>query len=94
MSATTLLLQTATTLPYEQVFGVAVSLALASGAAMFFRPLLVGIGRALMLIVRPRRTKAELAAQQSRRDALALRRKAAGLDEVDAAEIRAMACRH
>jgi hypothetical protein len=94
MSAATTLIQTAATLPYGQVFSTSVYLALLGGTAMFFRPLLVGIGRALVLTVRPRRTKAELAARQALRDALAREREAASLSEVDAAEVRAMACRH
>jgi len=34
---------------------------------MFFRPLLVGIARALVLVVRPRPTKDELAARRKKR---------------------------
>ncbi|MEH6433435.1 hypothetical protein [Massilia sp. DD77] len=94
MSATSTLLQTAATVPYGQVFSTTVYLSLLGGALMFFRPLLVGIGRALFLTVRPRRSKAELAARQVRRDALAATHRATGLNEVDAAEVRAMACRH
>ena len=94
MSVATTFIQTAATLPYGQVFSTTATLALLGGMAMFFRPLLVGIGRALLLTVRPRRTKAELAAREARRDALARERQAASLNEVDAAEVRAMACRH
>jgi hypothetical protein len=94
MSAATTLIQTAATLPVGQVFSTTVYLALLGGTALFFRPLLVGIGRALFLAVRPRRTKAEMAARQALRDAQACERKAAGLNKVDAAEVRAMACRH
>jgi len=94
MSAATTLLQTAATLPYGQVLRTTATLALLGGTAMFFRPLLVGIGRALFLTVRPRRTKAELAARQAQRDALARERRAASLNKVEAAEVRAMACRH
>jgi hypothetical protein len=36
---------------------------------MFFRPLLVGIARALVLVVRPRPTKDELAARRKLRNA-------------------------
>lgn len=81
-------------LPFTQLLLCMVQLTLLGGVLMFFRPLLVGIGRALFLTVRPRRTKAELAARQTLRDALARERKAASLNEVDAAEVRAMACRH
>ena len=37
------------------------------GILMFFRPLLVGIARALVLVVRPRPTKDELAARRKKR---------------------------
>ncbi|MBQ5950395.1 hypothetical protein [Massilia sp. ST3] len=94
MSATSTLLQTAATVPYGQVFSTTVYLSLLGGTLMFFRPLLVGIGRALFLAVRPRRSKAELAARQAQRNALAARHQAGGLNDVDAAEVRAMACRH
>ena len=94
MSTTTVLLQTASTVPYGQVFSMSAFVALLAGVAMFFRPLLVGIGRALFLTVRPRRSKAELAARQALRAALAAQRQAASLDAVDAAEVRALACRH
>ena len=94
MSAATTLIHTAATLPYGQVFSTTAMLALLGGTAMFFRPLLVGIGRALFLTVRPRRSKDELAAREAQRDALARERRAASLNEVDAAEVRAMACRH
>ncbi|OON59405.1 hypothetical protein B0920_23790 [Massilia sp. KIM] len=94
MSATTTLLQTAASVPVGQVFSTTVYLSLLGGTALFFRPLLVGIGRALFLTVRPRRTKAELAARQASRDALERQRAALSLSEVEAAEVRALACRH
>ena len=48
---------TLTTLPVGQVVRSAAGLALFGGAAVFFRPLLVGIVRATMLAVRPRSGK-------------------------------------
>ena len=61
MSTTLTLLQSAGTavaaVPVSQVLRTATSLALLGGVAMFFRPLLVGIGRAAMLTVRPRPPK-------------------------------------
>ena len=42
---------------------------LLGGVLMFFRPLLVGIARALVLTLRPRPTKDELAARRTLRDA-------------------------
>lgn len=93
MSAATLF-QTAATVPYGQVFSATLYLALLGGILMFFRPLLVGIGRALFLTVRPRRSKAELAAQRALLEALSFECKEARLDPSDAAEARAMAIRH
>jgi hypothetical protein len=89
-----ILFQSATTIPFGQMFSAAVYLALLGGTLMFFRPLLVGIGRALFLTVRPRRSKAELAAQRALDEALAMNRKNASLDPVDAAEARAMGIRY
>lgn len=61
MSTTLTLLQTASTavaaVPVGQVIRTTASLALLGGAAVFFRPLLVGIGRAALLAVRPRPAK-------------------------------------
>jgi len=94
MSSTAALVQTAAAMPYGQVFSTTMYLALLGGLILFFRPLLVGIGRALYLTVRPRRSKAELAARRAIDDALALKRTLANVDPVDAAEARAMAIRH
>lgn len=47
--------------PVGEVVRTAASLALVGGLAMFFRPLLVGIGRAAVLAVRPRPAKVRLA---------------------------------
>ncbi len=51
----------AATLPVGQVVSNTAGLALLGGVAMVFRPLLVGIGRAAMLAVRPRPPKSSLA---------------------------------
>ena len=62
MSASLTLIQTAgaavAAVPVGQVLRTATGLALLGGVAMFFRPLLVGIGRAAVLTVRPRPPKA------------------------------------
>jgi hypothetical protein len=58
-----------TALPLMQMFVSMVELALLGGLLMFFRPLLIGIARALVLVVRPRPTKDELAARRKLRDA-------------------------
>ena len=56
-------------LPFMQMFTSMVELALLGAVLMFFRPLLIGIARALVLVVRPRPTKDELAARRKLRDA-------------------------
>jgi hypothetical protein len=49
------------------MFTSMVELALLGGLLMFFRPLLIGIARALVLVVRPRPTKDQLAARRKLR---------------------------
>jgi hypothetical protein len=44
-----------TALPFSQLLTSIVQLTLLGGLLMFFRPLLTGIARALVLLVRPRR---------------------------------------
>ena len=65
MSTTLTLIQTAgsavAAVPVGQLVRTATGLALLGGVAMFFRPLLVGIGRAAVLAVRPRPPKTHLA---------------------------------
>jgi hypothetical protein len=57
-----------TVLPFTQLLTGMVQLILLGGLLMFFRPLLVGIARALVLVIRPRPTKDELAARRKLRD--------------------------
>ena len=54
-------------LPFTHLLLAMVQLTLLGGILMFFRPLLVGIARALVLVVRPRPTKDELAARRKKR---------------------------
>jgi hypothetical protein len=56
-----------TALPFAHLLLVMVQLTLFGGVVMFFRPLLIGIARALVLVVRPRPTKDELAARRKLR---------------------------
>jgi hypothetical protein len=56
-----------TAVPFMQLFTSMVELILLGGLLMFFRPLLIGIARALVLVVRPRPTKDELAARRTLR---------------------------
>jgi hypothetical protein len=60
MSSTATLVQAASAVPYNLLFSLSIYLALFGGIALFFRPLLVGIGRALYLTVRPRQSKSAL----------------------------------
>jgi len=53
-------------LPFAHLLLAMVQLTLLGGVLMFFRPLLVGIARALVLVVRPRPTKDELAARRKK----------------------------
>ena len=62
----TLFQMPAMALPFAHLLLVMVQLTLLGGVVMFFRPLLIGIARALMLVVRPRPTKDELAARRQR----------------------------
>ena len=49
-------------LPFAHLLVCMVQLTLLGGLAMFFRPLLIGIARALMLVVRPRPARRQRAA--------------------------------
>jgi hypothetical protein len=60
MNTLAFLQTTAAAVPVGAVLRTASGLALAGGVAMFFRPLLVGIGRAAMLTIRPRPPKVHL----------------------------------
>ena len=73
MSLTANLIHTAsafiTTVPVAEVAHGVFNLAAIGGLVVFFRPLLTGIGRALVLTVRPRRTpiqQAKLRAKAAR----------------------------
>jgi hypothetical protein len=56
-----------TAVPFMQLFTSMVQLILLGAVLMFFRPLLIGIARALVLVVRPRPTKDELAERRKLR---------------------------
>ena len=78
-----------TAVPFSHLVLVMVQMTLLGGVLMFFRPLLVGIARALVLVVRPRPTKDELAARRKLRDAR-LAQQAAAVATAAAAEGRAL----
>jgi hypothetical protein len=50
--------------PFSHLLTGLIRLTLLGGVLMFFRPLLIGIVRALVLVVRPRPTKDQLAARR------------------------------
>jgi hypothetical protein len=75
-----------TALPFMQLFTSMLQLALLGGLLMFFRPLLIGIARALVLVVRPRPSKDELAARRK----LRLAQQASAVVAGTAAEVRAL----
>jgi len=76
-----------TTLPFAQLVTGMVQLTVLGAVLMFFRPLLIGIARALVLVVRPRPTKDQLAARRKLNAA-----KKAGT-HLDAPDVRAMGSR-
>jgi hypothetical protein len=73
-----------TAMPFMQLFTSMVQLILLGGLLMFFRPLLIGIARALVLVVRPRPTKDELAARRKLRLAQPAKAAVAAATEVRA----------
>ncbi|WP_229212250.1 hypothetical protein [Duganella sp. HH105] len=72
-------------------------LALASGAVcaliVLFKPLLRGLGRAALLVVKPKRSKEEQLQRRQMRDAMMLKRMLNSVEPSQAAELRAMAAR-
>ena len=94
MSTTATLLQTAAGVQVFPLVRGVFSLAAVVGLLIFFKPLLVGIARALYLVVRPRLTKDERLARRQMRDAQMLQRMInASHGPSHAAELRAMAAR-
>lgn len=88
MSFTATLLQLPmTAVPFSQLVLVMVQLTLLGGVLMFFRPLLVGIVRALVLVVRPRPTKDQLAARRK------LQASASGAARADGNDLHALGSR-
>ncbi len=84
----------AISLPSAVCFGLAAG----AGAALLslFRPLLRGVGRALVLVVKPKLSRQELLARRHMRDALMLNHMVKSMDgsaPSHAAELRALASR-
>ena len=96
MSFTATFLQTAAVTNFQIIPFVrgAVGLSAFAGLVMFFKPLLTGIARALVLMVRPRLTRDEQAARRQMRDAKLMQRMInSSQGPSHAAELRAMAAR-
>lgn len=65
-----------------------------AGLLVFFKPLLVGIMKAIVLLVNPRLTKEQKLARRNMRDAKLLQRMIKETDSPEmAAELRALGCR-
>jgi hypothetical protein len=60
--------QTVTGVPVLPIVALMLAVALIAALGVFFRPLLSGLLRAAVLIVRPRRSRDELAARRQQRD--------------------------
>ena len=94
MPALTPLIQTVSTFPLLSVMRGMLSLSMVAGLVMFFKPLLIGIVRALVLLVKPRRSKAQKAAARQMRDQKEMQRMInASNGPSHTAELRALAAR-
>lgn len=96
MSYTANLLQTAfvANFPLVPLVRAVVSWSAFAGVLVFFKPLLTGIVRALVLVARPRRSKEQNAVRRLRRDAHLLQRMShSAHGPGHAAELQAMAAR-
>ena len=96
VSFTTSFFQTAvaTDFPVLPYIGSALGLTTFAALVMLFRPLLTGIVRALVLVVRPHLSRDEKAARRHMRDAQLFQRMInASQGPNDVAELRAMAAR-
>jgi hypothetical protein len=80
--------------PLFGVLGGVLGLVAFVALVMLFRPLLTGVARALVLVVRPRLTRDQQAARRQMRDAQLFQRMInSSQGPNDAAELRAMAAR-
>ncbi len=96
MSITANLLQTASVanVQFMPIARGLLGVSAIAGLAVFFKPLLTGIVRALVLTVRPRLTREEQAARRQMRDAQMLQRMInSSQGPSHAAELRALAAR-
>jgi hypothetical protein len=63
------LFQTVSGVPVQPVVNGLLGVAASAGLIVFFKPLLTGIFRALVMVVRPRRRKEQQSARRNMRDA-------------------------
>ncbi len=68
MSFTSSMFQSVAGVPVMPIVGVMLGVSAVAGLGIFFKPLLTGLLRAAVLVVRPRLTKDELAARRQLRD--------------------------
>ena len=95
MSTTATLLQTAAGVQIFPLVRGVFSLAAVAALLVFFKPLLIGVARALFLVVRPRLTKEERLARRHMRDAQMLQNMInSSQGPSHAAELRALAARN
>jgi hypothetical protein len=94
VSTTATLLQTAAGVQIFPLVRGVISLAAVAGLLVFFKPLLVGVARALLLVARPRLTKDERLARRQMRDAQMMQNMInSSQGPSHAAELRALAAR-
>lgn len=94
VSFTASFLQTASAAPILPIARSLLGLSAFAGLIVFFKPLLTGIARALVLTVRPRRTREQKAARRHMRDAQLMQRIInASQGSSHTAELRALAAR-
>ena len=93
--STTAVLGLAYATPAVHILRGAFSLSAIAGVLMLFKPLLTGIVRALVLLVRPHRSKEERLARRQMRDAMMLQSMInASSGPSHAAELRAIGARN
>jgi hypothetical protein len=86
--------QSASVVPVLPLIQGILSVSLLAGFIVFFKPLLTGVVRALVLLVRPRLSKDELSARRRTRDAKMLQRMInSSQGPSHAAELRALGSR-
>jgi len=95
VSIITTLVQAGTNLSLLTLVRGIVGLAFLGASLLFFKPLLIGVFRALMLLIHPRLSKEQKAARRNMRDAKLIQRMIAESNGPGlAAELQAIGARH